>query len=57
MLEMRNSMWKAAALSAFTIIFLTLPLYRGSALKEADAPKPLRARDLTYWDRIGQHEP
>jgi nitroreductase len=23
----------------------------------AGAPKPLRARDLTYWERIGQHEP
>src|SRR4051794_33653776 len=24
---------------------------------QAGAPKPLRARDLTYWERIGQHEP
>ena len=23
----------------------------------AGAPKPLRARDLTYWERAGQHEP
>ena len=23
----------------------------------AGAPKPLRARDLTYWERVGQHEP
>jgi nitroreductase len=21
------------------------------------APKPLRARDLTYWERVGEHEP
>lgn len=21
------------------------------------APKPVTARDLTYWDRVGQHEP
>ena len=23
----------------------------------AGAPKPPRARDLTYWERAGQHEP
>ena len=23
----------------------------------AGAPKPIRARDLTYWERPGQHEP
>ena len=52
MLEMRNSIWKAAALSAFIIIFLAVPLYWGSALKEADAPKALRVlfigNSLTY---------
>jgi hypothetical protein len=44
--------WQLAALFVFIILFLAVPLYRGSALKEPDAAKALRVlfigNSLTY---------
>lgn len=37
-----------------TIVGHPVPQERGL---RAGAPKPIRARDLTWWDRVGQHEP
>jgi hypothetical protein len=30
------------------------PVERGL---NANAPKPVRARDLTYWEEVGKHDP